>query len=141
MNASNVNSFHTVCDASLRTLEAELRAKADSDPEHHGFYLAILEVKRARHRQVCADCRSDKPPQAFAIYMNQVGLDDFCQALYKLQAVVDLTSSDRPASDLPTQLLSEIRRQAVLAGAEDPYTDLAMTWGTTEGVTAKRGGA
>jgi hypothetical protein len=66
-------------------------------------------------------------------YLTQEQLDGLAQSLYKLQHLVDVASGGAPASDLPFQLLSDLRRQCCFRScAEDPFPDLPMIPRLTE---------
>jgi hypothetical protein len=60
-------------------------------------------------------------------YLTQTQLDDLAQSLYKLQHLVDVASGATKGTDLPFQLLSDLRRQCCYrSGAEDPFPELPL---------------
>ena len=66
-------------------------------------------------------------------YLTQDQLDGLAQSLYKLQHIVDVASGSAPATDLPFQLLSDLRRQCCHSSrADDPFPDLPLSPCITE---------
>ena len=76
----------------------------------------------------------------YPVYLTQEGVEQLCHVLYAYQSVVNVTSSDRPTSDLPTRLLSEVRRQCCdRSGAEDPMPYHPHVPGLFEGKKRRHG--
>jgi hypothetical protein len=66
-------------------------------------------------------------------YLTQEQLDGLAQSLYKLQHIVDVASDSARSTDVPFQLLSDLRRQCCYrSGAEDPFPELPMSPCLTE---------
>jgi hypothetical protein len=60
-------------------------------------------------------------------YLTQDQLDGLAQSLYKLQHIVDVASGSAQTTDVPFQLLSDLRRQCCYRSrAEDPFPDLPL---------------
>ncbi len=58
----------------------------------------------------------------YPCYFTQDQLDGLARLLYAHQAVINTASSDRPTSDEPMRVLTELRRQCCdRSGAVDPY--------------------
>ena len=60
-------------------------------------------------------------------YLTQGQIDGLAESLYKLQHLVDVASGRTDGTDLPFQLLSDLRRQCCYRSrAEDPFPELPL---------------